>query len=151
MKFKVFFPSFATQMKELFRKISSIVMALIVVLSTLSFTVEAHYCGDTLVDSSLFKSPDSCGMEMQSPPKDEGCAISKKDCCKDEQLLLEGQSELKSSSDKLTTAQEGFLISFVYTYLDLFEAPEENDSDYLAYRPPLVTHRIYKLVESYLI
>ena len=138
-------------MKEWLRKISSISMALIVVLSTLSFTVETHYCGDTLVDSSLFKTPDSCGMEMETPPKEEGCAVSKKDCCTDEQLLLEGQTELKSLSDHLTTAQEVFLISFVYTYLELFEVSEDNTSDYLAYRPPLVTHRIYKLVESYLI
>lgn len=29
-------------------------MALLVMLSTVSFTIESHYCGDVLVDSSLF-------------------------------------------------------------------------------------------------
>lgn len=138
-------------MKELFRKISSILMAFAVLLSTLSFTVEAHYCGDTLVDSSLFQEAESCGMEMQKSTPDSDCSVSKKDCCSNEQLVLDGQKELKSSSENLTQEQQFLLFSFVYSYLEIFEEFEENSSAYLDYRPPLVTHRIYKLVESYLI
>ena len=89
-------------MKELFRKISSISMAVVVLLSTLSFTVEAHYCGDTLVDSSLFQEAESCGMEMQKSTYEDGCSVSMKNCCSDEQLVLDGQKELKSSSENLT-------------------------------------------------
>lgn len=126
-------------------------MAFAVLLSTLSFTVEAHYCGDTLVDSSLFQEAESCGMEMQKSTPDSDCSVSKKDCCSNEQLVLDGQKELKSSSENLTQEQQFLLFSFVYSYLEIFEEFEENSSAYLDYRPPLVTHRIYKLVESYLI
>ncbi len=126
-------------------------MAFVVLLSTLSFTVEAHYCGDTLVDSSLFQEAESCGMEMQKSTDEDGCSVSMKNCCSDEQLVLDGQKELKSSSENLTQDQQLLVFSFVYSYLDLFEEFEENSSAYLDYRPPLVTHRIYKLVESYLI
>lgn len=138
-------------MKELFRKISSILMAFVVLLSTLSFTVETHYCGDTLVDSSLFQEAESCGMEMQKSSPDSDCSVFKKDCCSTEQLVLDGQKELKSSPENLTHEQQLVLISFVFTYLELFEEFDEDSSAYLDYRPPLVTHRIYKLVESYLI
>lgn len=40
-------------------------MALLVFLSTLSFTIESHYCGDVLVDTSMFDAVDTCGMETQ--------------------------------------------------------------------------------------
>ena len=126
-------------------------MALLVLLSTFSFTVEAHYCGETLVDSSLFSTPDSCGMDMDAKPEIEGCAVSMKDCCSDEELLLDGQKDLKSSSEKLTTEQQVFLYSYICTYIDLFEGLDENSSAYLDYRPPVVTRQIYKLDESYLI
>ena len=36
-------------------------MALLVFLSTLSFTIENHYCGDVLVDTSMFDAVDTCG------------------------------------------------------------------------------------------
>jgi len=146
-----FFASFAQQMKEFLKKISSVAMAFVVLLSTLSFTVETHYCGDTLVDSSLFSSAESCGMEMDSEPQLEGCTVSVKDCCSDEQLVLDGQKDLKSSSDKLTQEQQVFLYSYIYTYVDLFDGLDENPHAYLDYRPPLVIRQIYKLDESYLI
>ena len=41
-------------MKKIFLKIASFCIALLVFVSTLSFTIESHYCGDVLVDSSIF-------------------------------------------------------------------------------------------------
>ncbi len=146
-----FFASFAQQMKEILRKIASVAMAFVVLLSTFSFTVEAHYCGDTLVDSSLFSAPESCGMEMDAEPELDGCSVSMKDCCSDEQLLLDGQKDLKSSSEKLTTEQQVFLFAYVCTYLELFDGLDEKSNAYLNYRPPLVVRQIFKLDESYLI
>ncbi len=40
-------------------------MAIVVLLSTMSFTLDMHYCGDTLVDIAVFKKAETCGMEMQ--------------------------------------------------------------------------------------
>ena len=40
-------------------------MALLVLFSTFSFTLASHYCGDVLVDSSLFGKVETCGMEVQ--------------------------------------------------------------------------------------
>jgi hypothetical protein len=53
-------------MKKVFLKLSSFCMALLVLFSTFSFTTLAsHYCGDVLVDSSLFGKVETCGMEVQ--------------------------------------------------------------------------------------
>ena len=137
-------------MKQIFHKISSFLMAIVVLFSTMSFTVDMHYCGDTLVDSAIFHKAETCGMEMESPST-EGCSIKIKDCCSDEQLVIDGQDELKITFDKLTFDQQVFVASFVYTYINLFEGLEENVTSYRDYAPPLVIRQIYKLDETYLI
>ena len=114
-------------MKKVFYKISSASLALIVLLSTVSFTVDSHYCGDTLVDSSLFGHAETCGMEVQQQLDSSECDISKKDCCSDEQLIVDGQDNLKISFDKLDKEQQLLVATFVYSYINLFtESQTEN-------------------------
>ena len=125
-------------------------MAFVVLFSTMSFTVNQHYCGDTLVETAIFQKAEGCGMEMEKPST-EGCDIAKKNCCKDEQLVINGQDELQLQVDKISFEQQIFIASFVYTYINLFEGLDKNVSTYEEYRPPLVIRQIYKLDETYLI
>lgn len=125
-------------------------MALVVLFSTMSFTVDMHYCGDILVETAVFQKAKGCGMEMESPST-EGCAITKKNCCSDEQIAVDGQDELQLSVDKMSFEQQVFVASFIYTYMDLFEGLDENIISYKEYKPPLVIRQIYKIDESYLI
>ena len=74
-------------MKQFFHKISSILMAIVVLFSTMSFTVDMHYCGDSLVETAIFHKAEGCGMEMQKP-SDEGCSVAVKNCCSNEQLVI---------------------------------------------------------------
>nr|WP_262911085.1 hypothetical protein [Tenacibaculum ovolyticum] len=136
--------------KQVFHKIISISMAFVVLLSTMSFTIDMHYCGGSLVDTAIFQKAKTCGMEMQkSQTKD--CSITKKNCCNDKQTVINGQNELKLSFDVLSFEQQQFLASFIYTYINLFECVDENISSYRDYSPPLVVREIYKLDETYLI
>ena len=41
-------------MKQFSHKIMALVMAFVVLFSTMSFTVNMHYCGDTLVETAIF-------------------------------------------------------------------------------------------------
>ena len=50
-------------MKMLAHKFISVVMAVVVLLSTMSFSVDMHYCGDMLVDFSIMEQVKTCGME----------------------------------------------------------------------------------------
>ena len=128
----------------------SLIMAFVVLLSTMSFTIEMHYCGDNLVDTSIFKKAKTCGMEMQkSSTKD--CSITKKNCCNDKQVVIDGQNELKASFDSLSFEQQKLVASFLYTYTNIFEDGKEDINSYRDYTPPLVTSQIYKLDETYLI
>jgi hypothetical protein len=137
-------------MKQVFHKIMSFAMAFVVLFSTMSFTINMHYCGDTLVETAIFQKAKGCGMEM-GKPSSKGCAITKKDCCKNEQLLVDGQDELQFQVDNITFEQQLFITSFVYTYSNLFEGFDKTITSYEVYEPPLVIRQLYKLDETYLI
>jgi hypothetical protein len=128
----------------------SLAMAFVVLCSTMSFTINMHYCGDTLVETAIFRKAKGCGMDMETPSS-EGCSITKKSCCDDQQLVIDGQDELQLQIDKISFEQQVFIASFVYTYINLFEGLDTNVSSYEAYKPPLVIRRLYKIDETYLI
>lgn len=138
-------------MKQNFHNILFFLMAFVVLFSTMSFTVNQHYCGDSLVDSAIFNKVNTCGMEMQNPSTD-ACSITEKDCCKDETISIDGQDELQVSFDALSFNDQLFVASFIYTHINLFEGLENNLISYRDYTPPpLVKRQIFKLVETYII
>ena len=64
-------------MKKVLHKIMAFAMTFVVLFSTMSFTVNMHYCGGTLVETALFQKAKGCGMEMGNPST-ESCSITKK-------------------------------------------------------------------------
>jgi hypothetical protein len=137
-------------MKQIFHKIMSLLMAFVVLFSTMSFTVNMHYCGDTLVETAIFQKAEGCGMEMDKPST-KGCEITKKNCCNDEQLVVDSQNELQLQVDTILLEQQEFIASFVYTYINGFEGLDSNVSSYEEYKPPLVIRQIFKIYETYFI
>ncbi len=138
-------------MKEVGNKVASILMAFVVLCSTMSFTIDKHYCGDTLVSTAIFHEAKSCGMEMQKTIPVSECSFSKKDCCSNEKIMLEGQDELKISFGTLSLEQQQFVTSFVYSYIFCFEISEEKTISFSEYRPPPIVRSIHKIDEAYLI
>lgn len=126
-------------------------MALLVLLSTMSFTVESHYCGEFLVDTSFFGAVETCGMETQEKSPSSDCEITKKNCCSDEQLIVEGQDNLKISLDKLEKDQQVFVASFIYSYINLFEGFETETPSFRDYSPPPLVRDIQVLDQTFLI
>jgi hypothetical protein len=137
-------------MSHLVTKSTSLLMALVFLFSTMSFTINMHYCGDTLVEVDILHKAKGCGMEMEKPST-EGCSTTKKNCCDDKQLAIEGQDELQLQVDKITFEQQVFIASLVYTYSNLFEGLDNNVSSFEEYKPPLVIRQLYKIDETYLI
>ena len=125
-------------------------MAVVVLFSTMSFTVSMHFCGDNLVETAMFQKAKGCGMEMDKPST-EDCKVIKKNCCNDEQLVVDGQDELQIQLDNISLNQQLFIVSFVFTYLNLFEGLDSNVSSYGEYEPLLANRQIFKLDETYLI
>ena len=131
-------------MKKLVFKIASFLLAVLVCLSTLSFTVDKHYCGDFLVDVSFTGDASGCGMEKGTVPK--------KNCCKDEVHQVEGQHELlQSSIDDFTIQKEQLLDSFLISYRDFFSVKESTELIYNVLSPPDLPVDYQVLYQSFLI
>lgn len=134
-------------MKQFFVKISSISLALLVLFSTFSFTVDKHYCGDFLMDISFIGEAKDCGMEMETKR-----IKKKKSCCKDETIKVVGQDDLQLTSlEKITFEKQQFLIALIFSYQNEFI----NDSTEKIYQkifpPPEIQYNFQKLYQTFLI
>jgi hypothetical protein len=140
-------------MKEVFRKIASIAMAFIVLFSTMSFSVDMHYCGDHLVDFSLFDKVDTCVMKAEKTKSSSECAVMEMemDCCSDVEIIIEGQDDVKVTFDQFTFEQQVFITSFVYSYINLFEGFDKNVIPFKDYSPPPLIRDIHILDQTFLI
>jgi hypothetical protein len=119
-------------MKQFFTKIASFSLALLVLFSTFSFTVDKHYCGDFLVDISFTGETEGCGMKMDQPS-----STKKKNCCKDEVQKFEGQDELQTSKvENITFENQQFLTALLISYKDLFIKNESVKNFYKDFSPP---------------
>lgn len=135
--------------KLILHKAFSITMALLVLVSTVSFTVEKHFCGDVLVDVSLFSEAQKCGMEALEV---EMAVITKKSCCKDTVDIIKGQDELNFKTfNDLDFNQQLFLVNFTYSYLNLFEGLPKQVIPHKNYSPPNLIKDIQVLDQVFII
>ena len=89
---------------EFLRNLGIKILAVLVLLSSLSWTMEEHYCMGRLIDVSIFGESNGCGMEMGDSGPQQG--DEKKDSCCDEQLLVfDGQDQLKLDKDFIGFSQ----------------------------------------------
>lgn len=135
--------------KHFLHKSFSVLLAIVVLFSTVSFTVEKHFCGDVLVDVSVFSEANKCGMEAFEMEQE---AITKKSCCKDELHVFEGQDELKGSSfEDLNFQQQLFITTFPYAFVNLFEGLQKYIVPHKNYSPPNLVADIQVLDQVFII
>ncbi|TGV02485.1 HYC_CC_PP family protein [Flavivirga rizhaonensis] len=136
-------------MIKLLHKGFSMFLALLVLFSTVSFTIEKHFCGDVLVDISIFTEVDKCAMETYEIALEK---ITKKPCCKDVVDVIEGQNELKFSSfEDLDFEQQQIFASYIYTYFSLFEELPKLTIPHKDYSPPNLVTDIHVLDQVFII
>ena len=138
-----------------FLQIFSVAMAVLVLVSTLSVSIEKHYCGEHLVDVAIFTQADDCGMEaadMDVKTSGEEAVSMAKSCCKNVLDVYEGQDELSLEKTKeLNTNQKVIVLALatVFSGVDLFGL--QNNPPFDHYTPPLVVEDIQVLNEVFLI
>ncbi len=124
---------FCTVIKTVINKGVSFVMALVVLFSTLSFTIESHYCGDHLVDTAVFTKAKKCGVDADTtitPTKT-------KSCCSDTVQVIKGQDQLKLNTfSDLDFSTQYIITTFVYSYLHLFKSLPKQSIPHKNYAPP---------------
>lgn len=122
-------------MLKTFRQIASLSLALIVMMSTLSFTISKHYCSNILVDTAIVKPAKTCGMHDNEHDKKNNHA-EKESCCNDELKLVDGQDELKISTldFNLDILAEISVFSLIYIYPEFYI--NKPDTTFNIYQPP---------------
>ncbi|MDO5978289.1 hypothetical protein Q4Q47_05180 [Flavivirga sp. MEBiC05379] len=124
-------------------------LALLVLFSTVSFAIEKHFCGDVLVDISIFSEVDKCSMEVYECALEK---VTKKRCCKDVVDVVEGQNELKFSSfEDLDFEQQQIIASYTYAYIGLFEELPKLTIPHKDYSPPNLVADIQVLDQVFII
>lgn len=128
-------------------------MALLLLFSTMSFSVDMHYCGDHLVDFSLFEKVETCMMKFEMSKSSNECALMEMEmnCCSDVELIIDGQDELKISFDQLNFDQQLFVASFIYTYINLLDGFDEKVIPFKEYSPPPLIRDVQVLDQTFLI
>lgn len=119
--------------KRAFQKSFSIFMAILLLCSTISFTIQKHFCGNELIDVAMFSKVDNCGMDMDTMM----ASIEKKHCCKEEIVIIKGQDKLKTTSfEDWHFDPQIVLASFVYSSINPFEGLPKRVSPHKDYSPP---------------
>ena len=131
--------------KTVLHKSFSVLMVFLVLFSTVSFTIEKHFCGDVLIDVAMFTESDKCATEAVD-------ILLQKDCCKDEVDVVKGVDVLKAPSfDDFDFVQQLFITSFFYSYRNLFEGLEQQVVPHKGYTPPLLVADIQVLEQVFII
>ncbi|APQ16872.1 HYC_CC_PP family protein [Maribacter hydrothermalis] len=137
-------------MKNLLHKLFSVSMALLLLLSTISWTVEKHLCMGRVMDIALFNTAADCGMEAGLALLGDS-SIDKKHCCDNEVFTIQGQDDLTHDFSKFDFSQQVFLVSFTSAYLGLFQDSVEKNIVYDSYPPPILAKDLNILHQVFLI
>lgn len=124
-------------------------MAVLVLVSTTSFTVQKRYCHDDLIGVSVFNSMEDCN-EKEKVSLD--CNTLSDDCCTDEFNVYYGQDNLKQdASDEILFSQKTFLSAIVFSHFSLLEGQPIVHFPYKGYLPPTLTYERTVLGQVFLI
>ncbi|WP_179008728.1 HYC_CC_PP family protein [Winogradskyella forsetii] len=130
-------------------KVFSIALSFLVLFSTLSLTIEKHFCGDTLIDVAIFSKSEKCSDDISEI---DNVSLLKKSCCKDEIDIIEGLSDMTVNSfEDLDVIQQHLLFAYSYTYINLFEDLPNSVVPHKDYSPPILIKDLQVLDETYLI
>lgn len=134
---------------SLIQKVFSITLSFLVLFSTLSLTIEKHFCGNVLVDVAIFSETEKCADDVAEMNASDNI---KKSCCKDEVDVLEGINQFTNNSFKdLDALKKQVLLAYCFSYVNLFEGLSIHIIPHKDYSPPNLVKDIQLLDETYLI
>ncbi len=148
-------------MNNLLHRITALSMALLMLLSSTGFFMDAHYCEDQLQGISFFGKAKSCHDKQEIPPchktkktcQHQKDGITDKDnCCHNERIVIE-KSELDATYQHIASVQDiqlDFVVAFVMVY-HFTHSGESYDQSLKNYKPSLPDRDFQLLYQSYLI
>lgn len=89
-------------------------MTIVVLVSTMSMTVNTHYCGNILVDKAVMKPAQKCA--MHSAPSQHDNEDENNNCCENQVEVIKGQDQLKLQSSDFQLPLPIFVEAFIFTF-----------------------------------
>jgi hypothetical protein len=146
-------------------RIISLMMAILILVSSMGFSIDVHYCQGQIKSFSLFGKAESCHQEVKkqhctkhkkschaAPSNQEKLSSCKKDCCSNKTIIVESNDEArKLQSLKLSQKQVEFVSVFVQVFFLVKTDLNKNIVPHLNYIPPLLNKDIPVLIQSFLL
>lgn len=139
--------NFVLEMKKILHKTISTLLAIVVLFSTMSFTVSKHYCGGTLVDTAIFEELKGCGIQMASEELEIHEEL-KKTCCINVASFIEGEDTEQVALQKMNAPTVYFAIAFIHSFRSN-EVDFTVEDPFYPPSPSLVTEDITVLYENF--
>jgi hypothetical protein len=137
-------------MNTIVKKISTTLLSFIVLFSSMSFTIDKHYCGNNLMDVSYFGDADNCGSE-EVTMNSRTSLIKQNNCCKDETTLLESSIFNKEKFINLQHIDAEVLFFKANSYLGTYKDIAIEIEYYTDFSPPDIAQDIQVLHQAFLI
>lgn len=133
-------------------KLTATLLALLVLTSTLSFTVSKHYCMGEVVSMSFFGKTESCTMSVE----EDNCnatleAIKKDNCCFDTSEIVKSNNLQLNKEVELSSNSLKIVATFIISYSRIFEDKQLENIPFNGYSPPIITYDLQVLHDTFLI
>ncbi len=135
-------------------------LALLMLISSTGFSVDIHYCQDSIAGISFFGKADCCKSKMQSTSCHASKSVKvgiknpkKDDCCHNESIVIE-KSDIEAPITHLSFNQDFQLclfIPFITTNPKCIIGTTGDRNTFALYKPPLPERDIYSLYQTFLI
>ncbi|MBL4709118.1 MAG: hypothetical protein JKY48_11845 [Flavobacteriales bacterium] len=129
------------------KKTFSVLLSLLILLSSISFNLSAHYCGSQLVDIALFGQAVACPMAAE-----KGSDSDEIPCCADRDIIIDAEDYLSSKDlSKQEIKKTEVLIAELNYPIELLVQNEVPSIECDNYSPPLIEREIPILIQSFLL
>ncbi|MBX2956592.1 MAG: hypothetical protein KF846_10560 [Cyclobacteriaceae bacterium] len=133
---------------KLFRTISSLLLAVLVLMASSSFYVGVHYCGGSVKAVAFLNEADGCG-HQQLPPCHRKAM---KGCCEDDQIVHERIDFKTVDALSFESIMATPVVHHTIVLAEVIPTANANPTNYFSDHPPALTgHDIIISIQSFLI
>ena len=100
---------------------------------------------------AIMHKAEACAMAKTMNQRSCDSSAEKPGCCTDENILVEGQENLKFSLETISLDDQQFLVTFALTYLQAFRLNNTHHIPLDVYVPPLPKRDVQVLHQTFLI
>ena len=150
--------------KKTYQEAIALFLLLIVLLSSMSFTIDGHYCDGELQNLSVLGKAEVCSMAKQQSDKEVYCPVHKKmmtmptsdedknDCCENKTIFVDAEDDLKEQPINHVEVEQlqNFVIAFVSVFYTKISIDQQSIQKF-SYQSPFIIRNIYALSEVFLL